>query len=204
MRQSSDDDDSMRFVRIDPRSAYRGSGASPLLFRSHSWEDEISDMVGMVSSLLEGRWNGRSMPALKAHEIGILYPRACERQKELLETLPEQIHESCGVGAVWQGVATGDANSHVKIETIHASKGLQYRAVIILWAGILPFGNSADDKLENEKFDRRLLYGGMTRAESFLAITASGQSPYVADMADSPACTVIPREKISRPTQMVG
>ena len=29
--------------------------------------------------------------------------------------------------------------SGVKVQTIHASKGLQYRAVILLWAGDLPY-----------------------------------------------------------------
>ncbi len=58
-------------------------------------------------------------------------------------------------------------------------------------AGISPFPGTSEEEQENERLDRRLLYVGMTRAESFLAITASGQSPYVADIANSPARVVV-------------
>jgi ATP-dependent exoDNAse (exonuclease V) beta subunit len=52
--------------------------------------------------------------------------------------------------------------------------------------------------------DRRLLYVGMTRAESFLAITASGHSPCINDISDSPACTVVRPETSSKVVRMVG
>lgn len=191
MRLSTNEDDSLRAVRIDARSAFRGTGASPLLFVRSSWEAEANTAVGLVRRLLEGRWNDRSMAPMKAHEIAVLYPRASARQKELLQGLPEQIHQTCQVGAAWKNQQSGDPESRVQIDTIHASKGLQYRAVILLWTGIRPIVTETQTQEESEALDRRLLYVGMTRAESFLAITASGRSPYVEDIADSPACVVV-------------
>jgi len=193
MNLSGDEGDSLRAVRIDARSAYRGTGASPLLFLRNSWEEEVATAAALIKRLIAGNWNDRAMAPLKAHEIAILYPRANTRQKELLGRLPEMIHDTAAVGATWKETVSGGAPSRVKIETIHASKGLQYRAVIILWTGIQPFAGTPEKQLENEQLDRRLLYVGMTRAESFLAMTASGRSPYVEDFMNSPACVVLRR-----------
>ena len=58
----------------------------------------------------------------------------------------------------------------VKVQTIHAAKGLQYRAVILLWAGDLPY--VPPQSQHDEQAERRLFYVGLTRAEDFLALTA--------------------------------
>lgn len=63
----------------------------------------------------------------------------------------------------------------IKVQTMHSSKGLQYQAVIILWADQLP-APFADADIEA---DRRLFYVGLTRAEDYLAITHSGDSPFI-------------------------
>ena len=79
------------------------------------------------------------------------------------------------------------ANDQLKIQTIHSAKGLQYRAVIIVWADKIPRNASTEVRLS----DRRLLYVGMTRAVSLLAITASGTSTFVREIADCPAADLV-------------
>ena len=69
--------------------------------------------------------------------------------------------------------------SGVKLQTIHSAKGLQYRAVILLWADLL-------------NAERRLLYVGLTRAEDLLAVLWSGAgSAFTVRLAAGPTA---PRE----------
>lgn len=51
MQLRGDEYDSLRSVRIDPRSAYRGTGASPLLFLRPSWEEEVSTVIALIKRL---------------------------------------------------------------------------------------------------------------------------------------------------------
>jgi len=187
-------DDSIRAVRVDPQLGHRGTGASPILLIRNSWEDEVDAAVGLVKRMLEGRWCDRTMAPLEPGEIAILYPRARPTQKRMLEELPGKIFDSCKVGASRGAMSSGDPANCVQIQTIHSLKGLQFRAVIILWCGIRPYQIGSNPGETTEITDRRLLYVGMTRAESFLAITSSGYSPYVVDIEESPACTVIHQE----------
>ena len=63
----------------------------------------------------------------------------------------------------------------IKIQTIHASKGLQYRAVVLLWADRLPRNFPDTDSVEEVK----LMYVALTRPEDYLFITHSQQSPFI-------------------------
>ena len=67
------------------------------------------------------------------------------------------------------------------VQTIHSAKGLQYKAVVLLWADDLPatFGGIT---LEAE---RRLLYVACTRAEDWLAMTSSKPSVFVEEVLRS-------------------
>ncbi len=56
----------------------------------------------------------------------------------------------------------------IKVQTVHSAKGLQYKAVIVLWTDVLPL-NHAD-----EKFEKHLLYVAITRAEDDLVLLGSG------------------------------
>jgi len=57
---------------------------------------------------------------------------------------------------------------------MHSCKGLQWRAVLILWADLLPYGREP----EQWKLERGLMYVAMTRAEDELVLTRSGYSPF--------------------------
>ncbi|MBP6601361.1 MAG: AAA family ATPase [Verrucomicrobiales bacterium] len=85
MRHGTEEDDSLRSVRIDSQSAYRGTGASPILFLHESWEGEADTVVTLIASLMQGRWNGGAMPPLQAEEIAILYPRASGADGRLIQ-----------------------------------------------------------------------------------------------------------------------
>jgi superfamily I DNA/RNA helicase len=63
----------------------------------------------------------------------------------------------------------------IKIQTIHGSKGLQYRAVIVLWADRLP--RSFPDIDPDE--DPKLMYVALTRAEDYLFISHSEPSDFI-------------------------
>ena len=85
MRHGTEEDDSLRSVRIDSQSAYRGTGASPILFLHESWEGEADTVVTLIASLMQGSWNGGAMPPLQAEEIAILYPRASGADGRLIQ-----------------------------------------------------------------------------------------------------------------------
>ena len=69
----------------------------------------------------------------------------------------------------------------IKVQTIHSAKGLQYPAVILIWADELPDRHNGSDI---EK-DRKLMYVALTRPEDYLAVTYSGPSPLVENLARS-------------------
>ncbi|NJK64664.1 MAG: ATP-binding domain-containing protein [Synechococcaceae cyanobacterium SM2_3_1] len=133
--------------------------------------------------LLDGNWFGNAIEPLQPHEIAIFYPYGGRRLKPLLEELEESIGELCPV--VWvnknresRKLVTDQA---MKIQTIHSAKGLQYKAVVMLWADLLPkdLGNSTEEE------DRKLFYVALTRPEDYLAITASGSSKFVSEISNS-------------------
>ena len=69
----------------------------------------------------------------------------------------------------------------MKIQTIDTSKGLQYKAVIMMWADMLPSGWATSEEEE----ERRKVYVGLTRAQRYLAITHTGDSLFTNILRDS-------------------
>jgi DNA helicase-2/ATP-dependent DNA helicase PcrA len=74
-----------------------------------------------------------------------------------------------------EGEAEGDVDG-VALLTLHRAKGLEWDAVFIpsLEEGLLPVGQAGDDE-EALAEERRLLYVGITRARSHLALTWARQ-----------------------------
>jgi len=75
----------------------------------------------------------------------------------------------------------------VTLMTLHAAKGLEFRAVFIVGAeqGIFPMHRSMDDPKEIEE-ERRLMYVGITRAEERLFLTNAKQRQHYGDMVMHP------------------
>jgi hypothetical protein len=186
-----DDLDAIQSVRVNMSHCERSTGASPTLIECRSREDELLEVERLIAQLLDGTWDGRRVGKLAAHEIAILYPRASGGEKQLLRAFTKHLNET--VPAVWLSSGSSSRNragdDALKIQTIHSAKGLQYRAVIIMWADKMPRVKEPRDEYITE---RRLLYVAMTRAISFLAMTASGRSSFVDEIADVPGIVSVP------------
>jgi len=61
-------------------------------------------------------------------------------------------------------------NDSIQLSTIHQAKGLEWRAVIILWAaeGMFPSPRAIEDSSEGDAEERRLFYVAVTRAKDEL------------------------------------
>jgi len=168
------DDDAIGSVRIDPEQTVRRGGRVYVL-RCDGRRNEILAAEHLVRDLLEGRWGdvALSRPYAGA-EIGILYPRANEPERPLLAELETALAALPGSGgAVWiqtNHPTRGDtrrmvAGPGVKILTVDSSRGLQFRAVIVLFA----------DQFDAHEAgaDRSRAYVALTRSEDQLAVLCS-------------------------------
>ena len=169
------DEDTIDALPLDLSRCPRVTGWKPVLCQEPSRDRECARVVSMVKDLLAGRWAGEKLAEpLRPEQIGILYRRVAKAEQPLFARFLHDLGESAPVR--WLN-AKHDAEARtrvlepgVKVQTIHSAKGLQYRAVILLWAGDLPY--LPPQSQHDELAERRLFYVGLTRAEDFLALTA--------------------------------
>jgi DNA helicase IV len=137
-----DTDDSPAYVPLDHRECPR-SGSAPILIQCDNETEQIEKAAIAAADLVHGRF-GTERPALAASNIAILTPPNPQVQAKLRQACRER-----GMG-------------EVEVQTIRKAKGLQWPAVIVLWAG-------------NEETDqaRVSLYVAMTRAEDILIVTSN-------------------------------
>jgi len=176
-------------LHVDQSRAVASGGGSISIIREKDRATEISRVVNLVSQLLTGKWQAegrvRSInPQIECTDIGIIYPRHTGLETLIAKSLIPRIKNECKVPVVWisdpKKHNRSDFSSAIRVHTIHHAKGLQYRAVIFLWADLLPFAQS-DDPEQN----RSLFYVGLTRASQFLAIVHSGHSSLVKECTDA-------------------
>ena len=95
----------------------------------------------------------------------------CARFRKLSEFLSEITLEppQASVGDI---AAPGEERDTLTLSTIHSAKGLEWKAVFILWVldGKLPLSRAAESEEELEE-ERRLLYVAATRAKDLLIMT---------------------------------
>ena len=95
----------------------------------------------------------------------------CARYGTLSEFLSEITLEppQASVGDI---AAPDGEEEFLTLSTIHSAKGLEWKAVFILWVldGKLPLSRAAEDEEEMEE-ERRLLYVAATRAKDLLVMT---------------------------------
>ncbi len=95
----------------------------------------------------------------------------CARYRSLSSFLSELALEppQASVGDI---AAPDGEEETLTLSTIHSAKGMEWRAVFIIWAldGKLPLARAADDGEDMEE-ERRLLYVAATRAKDTLVIT---------------------------------
>ncbi len=182
--------DGLGALKVDPTLAIRSTGLKPVLIRRlKSPEEECDRAVDLVEDLVRGNWFGTSIDPIASAQIGILYPMIREHERYLLKDLVDKLakHE-----AIWisedQETRKEIVGPGVKIETMHASKGLQYAAVIVL------FGQDVPKPFDNIDLDveKSLMYVALTRAETYLAICHSAHSTFIRKLETSSCVEVQP------------
>ena len=151
----------LQIIRPDPGAAAR-SGPPPEMLAGSEVEDEVRLAVDRIGAWLED--------GLRPSDIAVLFrananPSGWVRDLAVLLSARTAVH--------WPG--DGFKNpSGVRIATMHAAKGLQWRAVVVMRADTVPFAADRDaDPDEQERLERGLMYVAMTRAEERLAFTRS-------------------------------
>ncbi len=147
---------------IEPQAAGT-SGPEPVLKRLENLEAEISFAMACIQ-----KWH---KDGIKLQEIGVLYPNGVYGKKMATAL------GNAGIAHIWLGnkqykAAYNPDIDRVTVLTIHSSKGLEFRRVILIG-----MGNLGADK-EKIADDARLLYVGMTRAQEGLLLTSSSDDPF--------------------------
>lgn len=169
------DDDYLQAMVPQPSQAIRSSGHLPILVQAESLSEECALVVGRVEELLRGKWNDQDVEPLRPSDIGILYP-----QKNNPESIDKLIHSLRSTAPVHWLSGGGDSPKHVcssgiKVQTIHNAKGLQYRAVFVIFSHDLPYitrdASDSQKKKNLVEVSRKLMYVAITRSEEFLIVS---------------------------------
>lgn len=171
---SQEEEEEMLGMHIDPDKAIRTTGIYPKLVQMQNRQQECDAVIKIIKQLIEKKH-------IETQEIAILYPRIEKRFAPLFDYLYQSLQQYTDV--VWlthknyaglDDPRTNVTKSGLKIQTILSAKGLQYQAVILLWADLLPSGFEDSD----EAMEQRLFYVGLTRPKDFLYITCSVNAEY--------------------------
>lgn len=160
-------EESLQSLIPDAETAMRQGPMPEIRFASLPG-DEISLLKSIVSKL--------TASGLKASEIALLYRANTNRW---VYELARQMAEHVPVN--WpQGRHQAYAHpSGVRLTTMHSAKGLQWRAVIVAQADMMPFRvEDSDDPEAYSLLEKGLMYVAMTRAETELVFTASSRAGF--------------------------
>jgi superfamily I DNA/RNA helicase len=181
------EDDGVSPIAVDPAQATRSSGILPVLMRAANRQGETENVVELIGSLINGRLVDKQLPeALHPSDIAVLIPAITEELNPIFRRFCNQLDQR-QIPYLWlsnrddRKARTRISENRVKLQSIHSSKGLQYKAVIALWSDVLP--NTA--WAENEEEQRMLLYVALTRAEDYLIVSYSGESPFLTILINS-------------------
>ena len=170
-------DDHFGIVAVDPAKSLRATGVTPLLISCRSRRDECQQALSVVASLLQvnGYKDARFPTPLAPSEIGVLYPWMPNKESPLLTEFIKGLQTLAPVVRLHGEDRDRVGDPGIKVQSIHQAKGLQYRAVILLWADRLPkpFSDS------NPADDAKLMYVALTRPEDYLVITHSERSAFI-------------------------
>lgn len=176
---AAEEGDNRRRTPVEAGAALR-RGAAPLIVKCRDRLQECETAVRLIEAWLKDGIDakGRRTP-LAAGDIVILYPRLREQDKPAMEKLRERLNGFTRCVALSRGLGGGKlVEDGVKLMTIMGAKGLQARAVILLWADLLP----SNFKERDEAAERGLFYVALTRAEEMLAVLSSGPSRFIDEL----------------------
>ncbi len=168
----ADEEETETHVRVLPRKASR-RGPVPGYRGCATVAEESSWVVGQV-----GRFRALG---IADRDIAVLYPRN-ERGRPGDPGRADRLHEALRAAGDVCWLATEQdatrlrralAGPGVRLSTIHAAKGLEFRAVILAGLDLLPSPWDRD-----EVRDSRLFYVGLTRAMDHLVVTWAGRSAF--------------------------
>lgn len=157
--QNADED---HIPLVEPEAAGT-SGPEPVLKCLESLESEIGFALACIR-----KWHKEGV---NLRDIGVLYPGGAYG-KAMAAAL-----RKAGIDYIWLGTkqykaAYDPEAERVTVLTIHSSKGLEFRRVILIGMGSL----GVDEERTTE--DARLLYVGMTRAQEGLLLTSSNDNQF--------------------------
>ena len=179
----NEDEDGIGAPLVDPDKCRRITGVKPTLIKVENREAECNRVLEIVKNLINGKWFDKSIEPIAPEDIGIFYRLIYKRDRPILENFITNLNQIAP--SVWlnkgRDSRTQICDPGIKIQTIHSAKGLQYKAVIILWGDLLPA--QFDDT--DEETEKKLLYVGLTRAEDFLVISHSKNSIFMNQIAKS-------------------
>lgn len=169
---NNEEESSVEAVCLNPESAVRSSGIKPVLVSGS--QGEIGDAIlKIVSDLLSGKFNGHNLNSpLLPGEIAILYPSLTNGIKRTFFFILNGLKDK-GVPVLWANtpfLKTLVCSPDLKLMPIYSAKGLQYKAVILLGADMMP----RNDEANTPESDERLMYVALTRPEDYLVITDCG------------------------------
>ena len=162
-----DPEQSFSGMKPDASMAVR-SGPYPSVLACSTRAAECESAIEQIRS-----WLGAGV---KPDEIAILYRALPQDSQSVFTQFVRKLESLAPV--YWRKGKIGAPQGAITLCTMHSCKGLQWRAVLILWADLLPYGRNP----EQWKLERGLMYVAMTRAEDELVLTRSGYSPFTGEI----------------------
>ncbi|MEM9027504.1 MAG: 3'-5' exonuclease [Pseudomonadota bacterium] len=176
---TQEEDGSTKIVPIAPDAAIR-SGVAPKLLSAETRVGECGAVAHTISD-----WLRDGLPTLSdkprripASDIAVLYPRLPRDLSEIMNGFVAELEKRTPVHWPNRPHSASARGNGLNLRTIHSSKGLQWPAVIVLWADLLPM-SSVPQQVQS---DRSLLYVAMTRAEDVLLLTRSRGSSFTREI----------------------
>lgn len=183
-------EDSFSIVPVNPEAATR-RGPKPVLIHCKDHKDECQKIIKISKLFLSGSNNNKhKMEQLNPEDIGVLYGGRFSQEHHLFDEFIFNFGHV--VPIVWLNEYPDSRkrvmDPGVKVQTVHSSKGLQYRAVFLMWPdSFTPYNNNRNDEI----LKRRLLYVALTRSEDYLFITYSKSNQFIDTMISSGDVKVI-------------
>lgn len=178
-------DDGINARRVGPNTCRRSNYSKPVLVEAGDHGRQVDAALEIVSRWIRGERSGHASTPIKPEDIGIFYPKLGSNSGHLSRLIlgltklaPTRWLSDKQDPLCHEGVN----EKAIKVQTVHSAKGLQYKAVLVLWTDMLPTGMDATDE------ERRLLYVAITRAENDLVLLGSGRGSF--DVKFKETCAV--------------